>query len=141
MSLRELLTPAALRLLGEAQTHGIDDLHGPGSWASLVPDEVFRPDADVSALVNVLAANEAGKLRLRAPALVVQGGADPMVSRSGTDDLVIRLRAGGGMVDYEVHEDTGHYDLIAAAHDDNVRWIDAKTPRATSRALENRKEL
>jgi pimeloyl-ACP methyl ester carboxylesterase len=105
----------------------------PGSWPPLVPAEVFRPGADLGPLLKVLAANDPAALRLRAPALIVQGDDDPIVARCGTDRMVRSLRAGGAVLDYRTYPGSGHFDLIAIARTENAQWIDARLAEMPSR--------
>ena len=97
LRLDRILTPAALRLLARAGTCGIDDLLAQGS-PSLTAAGVFPPGADISPLLRVLAVNDPAALRLRAPALIVQGDDDPIVARSSTDRIARSLRASGAPV-------------------------------------------
>jgi pimeloyl-ACP methyl ester carboxylesterase len=122
----QMLTPAALRLLAEAEVVGIDDLRAPGWPAPLVPAEMFRPGADLGPLLKVLAANDPAMLRPRTPVLIVQGNDDPIVARRSTDHIAASLHASGAMLAYHRYPGRGHYDLIQAAHTENVQWIDTR---------------
>jgi acetyl esterase/lipase len=124
--LDRLLTPAARCLLARAETGGIDDLLSRGAWAPPAPAGLFRPGADLRPLLKVLTDNDPAALRLRAPALIVQGSDDLIVARRRTDHIARSLRAGGATVDYCCYPGKGHFDLIAAAHGENARWIDAR---------------
>jgi acetyl esterase/lipase len=122
----QMLTPAALRLLAKAEVVGIDDLSTLGSPAPLVPAEMFRPDADLGPLLKVLAANDPAMLRPRTPVLIVQGNDDPIVGRRSTDHIARSLHASGAMLAYHRYPGRGHYDLIQAAHGENLQWIDTR---------------
>jgi pimeloyl-ACP methyl ester carboxylesterase len=129
--LDQMLTPAALRLLARAQTGGIDDLLAPGTGPPLSAAEVFRPGADAGPLLTVLAANDPATLRLRTPALIIQGNDDPIVARCSTDHIVRSLHASGATLAYHRYHGSGHFDLIPAAHTEAAQWIDtrlAETP-------------
>jgi pimeloyl-ACP methyl ester carboxylesterase len=92
---------------------------------------VFRAGADAGPLLKVLAANDPATLRLRTPALIVQGNDDPIVARCSTDHIVRSLHASGAMLAYHRYHGSGHFDLIAAAHTEAAHWIDtrlAETP-------------
>ena len=95
LRLDQMLTRRALRLLAIAQTVGIDDLLGPGLWPPLVPADLFRPGADLGPLLTILAANNPAALRLRTPALIVQGSNDPIADPGRTDRITHSLRANG----------------------------------------------
>jgi len=129
LRLDDILTRRALRLLAIAQSVGIDDLLGPGLWPPSVPADLFRPGADLGPLLAVLAANDPIALRLRAPTLIVQGGNDPITDPGRTDRMARSLSANGAALDYHVYPGTGHFDVIAAAHAQNARWIDARLAR------------
>ena len=131
--LDQMLTPAALRLLARAETTGIDDLLAPGSPPLLVPAEMFRPGTDLCPLLNILAANDPAKLRLRTPTLIVQGNDDPIVARGGTDHIVRSLHASGAILAYRSYPGQGHFDLIEAAHTENAQWIDTRLAKMPSR--------
>jgi pimeloyl-ACP methyl ester carboxylesterase len=126
LRLDRLLTSATLRLLAKAQTHGIDDLVGHDLSPTLVPADVFRPEANLGVLLEVLVANDPALLRLRTPALIVQGSDDSIVARSGTDHLVTCLRANDATIDYLVQEGAGHFDVMAATDAATVQWVDAR---------------
>jgi pimeloyl-ACP methyl ester carboxylesterase len=126
LRLDQMLTRRALRLLAIAQTVGIDDLLGPGLWPPLVPADLFRPGADLGPLLTILAANNPAALRLRTPALIVQGSNDPIADPGRTGRITRSLRVNGAALDYHVYPGTGHFDVIAAAHTQNAQWIDAR---------------
>ena len=124
--LDQMLTPATLRLLARAETSGIDDLLTPGSPPPLVPAGIFRPGTDLGPLLKVLQANDPAALRLRTPALILQGNDDPIVARRSTDHIARSLHASGAILAYHRYPGQGHFDLIAAAHAQNARWIDTR---------------
>ena len=126
LRLDQMLTRRALRLLAIARTVGIDDLLGPGLWPPLAPADLFRPGADLGPLLTILAANNPAALRLRTPALIVQGSNDPIADPGRTDRITRSLRGNGAALDYHMYPGTGHFDVIAAAHTQNARWIDAR---------------
>lgn len=133
--LDQMLTPSALRLLARAETTGIDDLVAPGPPPLLLPAQMFRPGTDLSPLLNVLAVNDPAKLRLRGPALIVQGNDDLIVARGGTDHIVRSLHASGAILTYRSYPGEGHFDLIEAAHTDNAQWIDTRLAKMPSRQV------
>jgi acetyl esterase/lipase len=133
LRLDQLLTRPALRLLAFAKTSGIDDLLASGLRPSLVPENVFRPGADLEPLLKVLAANDPASLRLRAPALLVHGSDDPIAALCRTDHIARSLSAKGAILDYHVYAGTGHFDVIAAAQTQNAQWIDARLTEMPSR--------
>jgi pimeloyl-ACP methyl ester carboxylesterase len=94
---------------------------------------MFRPGADLGPLLKVLADNDPAALRLRAPALIVQGDDDPIVTRSSTDRVARSLHAGGTALAYHRYPGIGHFDLIAAAHARSARWIAVRLAERPSR--------
>ena len=133
LRLEELLNRPALRLLAMAETDGIDDLIAAGSRPRLSPANVFQPGADLEPLLKALAANDPAALRLRTPMLIVQGSDDPITAPARTDYITRCLNANGATLDYHVYPGRGHFDVIAAAHVQNARWIDARLAEITSR--------
>jgi predicted esterase len=77
-------------------------------------------------LLQVLAANDPAMLRPRTPVLIVQGHDDPIVTLRSTDHIARSLHASGAMLAYHRFPGRGHYDLIQAAHPENVRWLDVR---------------
>jgi pimeloyl-ACP methyl ester carboxylesterase len=136
LRLDQMLTRDALRLLAIAQTVGIDDLLGPGLWPPLVPADLFQPGADLGPLLAVLAANDPAALRLRAPALIVQGSNDAITDPGRTDRITRSLSANGAALGYHMYPGTGHFDVIAAAHAQNAQWIDARLAGLPSRQVQ-----
>jgi pimeloyl-ACP methyl ester carboxylesterase len=126
LRLDQLLSQPALALLAMAETSGIDDLLAAGPRPPIGPGNVFRPGADLGPLRRALAANDPATLRLRIPALIVQGSDDPITAPGRTDHIARSLTANGAAVDYHVYPGRGHFDVIAAAHAQNARWIDAR---------------
>jgi pimeloyl-ACP methyl ester carboxylesterase len=134
-----LLSPAAQRLLAQAEIAGIDDLLAPGSPAPQLPAEMFRPGADLGPLLKVLAANDPATLRPPTPVLIVQGDDDPIVARRATDRIARSLQASGAMLAYHRYPGRGHYDLIQAAHTENFHWIGTRLARTPSPQAKKRK--
>jgi pimeloyl-ACP methyl ester carboxylesterase len=131
--LDQLLTRPARRLLAIARTGGIDDLFAPRLRSSLVSADMFRPGADLGPLLKILAASDPATLRLGAPALIVQGSDDPITAPGRTDRITRSLSANGALLDHHVYHGKGHFDVIAAAHTQNARWIDARLAEMPAR--------
>jgi pimeloyl-ACP methyl ester carboxylesterase len=127
-----LLTPSARRVLAAGAT-GVDDLIAAIASAALVPRELFRDGADLTPLLKVLTDNDPAALRLGCPALIVQGNDDLIVARRHTRRIAHTLRANGAKLDYQEYSGTGHFDVIAAAHAGNARWLDARLSAALLR--------
>ena len=124
--LEQLLTPQALRLLAVARIRGIDDLLVLRSRRSPHLTDLFQPGCDPGRLLSVLAANDPAELQLQVPALIAQGTDDPIADPAQITRLMRSLAARGATLDCHLYPGTGHFDVIAAAHTQNARWIDAK---------------
>ncbi len=125
----EFLSPLGLQLYHLAQTTDcIDQLRAFAATipASEVPT-VFKPGAatnpGVTAMVNILKANEPSTLHLTVPVLVVQGTADTTVAKPQTDLVVKALCANGASLQYDVIPGADHRGSVAASLSDVERWV------------------
>lgn len=57
--------------------------------------------------------------QLRAPLLVIQGAKDPRVVKAESDQMVEKIRAQGGHVEYYVDEEEGHG---ATRRENIIQW-------------------
>jgi len=101
----DLFTPKALAVAGDADSLCSAQLRAAGSWGSLRSDEIFREDADLTALDRALADNEPGLLSPRVPVLLAQGGKDTVIQPEWTAALDKQLRERGRR--HLVHLSTG----------------------------------
>ncbi|MEV0093218.1 hypothetical protein [Streptomyces sp. NPDC050738] len=121
---QDIFTPRALDVSDDADTLCIGQLNAAGSWGSLRSDEIFRKDADLSALDRTLAANEPGTPAPRVPVLLAQGGQDKVIQPAWTDTLDEQLTANGVDVTYLTYPDADHRGVLTASLPDVTRWID-----------------
>ena len=78
----------------------------PASWRRFMREWVGDPDEEREELLKRSPISYVD--RLRCPMLIIQGARDPRVVRAESDQMVERIRAAGGNVDYLVFEDEGH---------------------------------
>lgn len=78
----------------------------PPSWRRFMREWVGDPEADRAELLKRSPITYVDQLRC--PMLIIQGARDPRVVRAESDQMVERIRAAGGSVDYLVFEDEGH---------------------------------
>ena len=78
----------------------------PASWRRFMREWVGDPDEEQEELLRRSPITYVEKLRC--PMLILQGAQDPRVVRAESDQMVERIRAAGGTVDYLVFEDEGH---------------------------------
>jgi dipeptidyl aminopeptidase/acylaminoacyl peptidase len=78
----------------------------PPSWRRFMRDWVGDPDAEREELLRRSPISYVDQLRC--PVLIIQGAQDPRVVRAESDQMVERVRAAGGVVDYLVFDDEGH---------------------------------
>jgi len=78
----------------------------PPSWRRFMREWVGDPEAEREELLKRSPITYVDQLRC--PVLIIQGARDPRVVRAESDQMVERIRAAGGNVDYLVFEDEGH---------------------------------
>ncbi|HEX5910028.1 MAG TPA: lipase family protein [Thermoleophilaceae bacterium] len=127
--LRTLLSPRALAVLPQADQRDMGELARPDSFGGIAPADLFRPDADPSALVRALAKNDPSDLKIRTPVRVEQGTADNTVIPVFTDKMVATLRKAGTPLIYVKTKGQSHTGIVRATAPDVRRWIDSKLKR------------
>lgn len=78
----------------------------PGHWQRMMKDWVGDPDTESDFLMSRSPITHIGNVKC--PMLVIQGGMDPRVVKSESDQFVEKLRAMGRQVEYMVLPDEGH---------------------------------
>jgi pimeloyl-ACP methyl ester carboxylesterase len=115
------LTPAALAKLDLVTSACIPDVaaaYGDRPLADYIDAAVLMaPPWDI-----LLERNAAGRMRISAPVMVVQGTADPLVPVATTEAFVERLCGLGSAVQVNRYPDVGHGAVIAAAMPDMLAW-------------------
>ncbi|KAB2383620.1 alpha/beta hydrolase family protein [Actinomadura montaniterrae] len=118
----DLLTPAAAKVLESGQRDAcLAQLREAGSAIPL--DQVFRPDADLTAFETYFNAQEATGLDLRVPTLVAQGTADTSVSPAATKALVADLCKRSPAIAYREYAGADHRASINASFDDALAFV------------------
>ncbi|WP_158675516.1 alpha/beta hydrolase family protein [Nocardia stercoris] len=120
------LTPLGQDLLPQAGDRCIAQLREPDSWGGQGAGDLFRADADPSALTAVLNANDPSGLTFTPPVLVVQGTADTTVPATGTDAMVAQQRLAGQPVEYRTYAGIDHRGILAASYSEAQAWLDAR---------------
>ena len=101
-------------------------LYRPEFYEALHRDRLER---DYPILAAVLAANKSGTSGHFPPALVVQGGADIIVTTASQSRFVEELRRAGGEVRYLVLKGVRHRDTRPAAFRASVEWMESLAAR------------
>jgi pimeloyl-ACP methyl ester carboxylesterase len=121
-----LLTPEAAALFPQTLSTCYVQLSEPASFGGLPLNRIFRTDADLGALVAVIAANDPEDLRPKTPVRVEQGATDATVFKTFTDRLVDGYKTNGVPVTYEVYEGVDHGGVVSAGAADATRWLRAR---------------
>ncbi len=74
-------------------------------------------------LQEALARNNAGLVPSAVPALVLQGGADPIVTAQTQGAFVARLCAAGGRVTYRTYANVHHFQTRQVGFKDTLAWM------------------
>jgi acetyl esterase/lipase len=101
-------------------------LYRPEFYEALHRD---RLEQDYPALAAVLAANKSGTSGRCPPALIVQGGADIIVTTASQTRFVEELRRTGCRVRYLVLKGVRHRDTRPAAFRASVEWMESLAAR------------
>jgi pimeloyl-ACP methyl ester carboxylesterase len=96
------------------------------SWAGLTPAKTFAPGADFGPLLQRVAQNEPGSLRIGVPALLLQGTGDEIVAPIASDLLARELCAQNVALSYDPVADADHNGLVLATLGTAQAWIDAR---------------
>ncbi|QKG21922.1 alpha/beta hydrolase family protein [Actinomadura verrucosospora] len=120
----DLLTPAAAKVLESGQRDAcLAQLREAG--ASIPANQVFRPDADLTAFNAYYNAQEPSALTLRVPTFVAQGTADTSVSPAATKGVVADLCKRYPDISYREYEGADHRASIGASFDDAFGFVQA----------------
>jgi pimeloyl-ACP methyl ester carboxylesterase len=117
-----LLSPLGAALFPQAQVECLPTLAAT-SFANVAPADLFRPDADLTALIGRLAENDPEALSFHTPVRVEQGTADIVVFPALTDLLVQGYASRGLPVSYNRLDGVDHFGLVAAAADDAAAFL------------------
>ncbi|NLV81308.1 MAG: alpha/beta hydrolase [Rhodococcus sp.] len=123
LSADAMLTDASRPLLTAARTGCMDDIR---EAAATVPvDQVFSPDANLTALRDYYATQEVEPLTPTVPTMIVQGDKDVLVGRPITDQVADALCANGADLTYTVYDDADHRAVLDESFDDVRAYVDS----------------
>jgi pimeloyl-ACP methyl ester carboxylesterase len=123
LDLAEVLTPAALDRAAVVEEACMGEVAAAFVGSSV--DDVLATDPlQVPAWARRIAGNEPGEQPVAAPVLVVQGGADSLVPAATNEAAAARLCAGGATLALRPYPGAGHTDVLGAAADEILDWID-----------------
>lgn len=119
----EMLTPDAMRMMGELQERCVNELMADSDWARVVPRSIFRPGADVDALYTDLLSNDPERFAISVPTFLLQGVSDALVPSEMTLDLRDRMRRNGVPVSFRAYMGATHGSILSASVGDVAAWI------------------
>lgn len=90
----------------------------PPFWKSFMKSWVGDPDEDYEMLMERSPITYVSQLRV--PMLIIQGAKDPRVVQAESDQMVEKIRAQGGKVEYYVDEEEGHG---ATRRENSIKWM------------------
>lgn len=113
------LSPEALALMPDTQKFCLADLAKPESFGGLAPAALEGPKSEqyLPDLYAVIDRNDPGTLKLPGmPVRLDQGGSDPVVWPSQTEELAQQLEAGGADVQYTEWDGGTHQNITDLEH-------------------------
>lgn len=126
IDLGRILTPQALAHLALTRQECVSPALTQGYWATAIPKDQFLPGADLSAILELAAVNDPGTLRIEAPTMIMQGGADVTVPPRTTDAVVRKLCAKGNDVVYRIFPRAEHESVVEVGNDEAASWVRAR---------------
>jgi dienelactone hydrolase len=123
LDLSSKLGTRAAELYPETLTKCLLELSLSDSFGGVAPADLFRDDADISAVGPALDANDPENLTIRSPLAIEQGGADTTVIPGLTDALVKKLRGRGSKIDYKTYKNVSHGGVVDAAAVHATRYL------------------
>jgi dienelactone hydrolase len=94
-----------------------------GPFKDVAPADLFQPDADLSALIADLKANDPEALTFHAPVRIEQGESDTVVLPTLTDALAAGYEQRHLPVTYKRYPGVDHFGLVTAAADDATSYL------------------
>ncbi len=116
-----LLTDTAQPLLTATRTGCLKQIR---EAPTVPPQEVFRPDADLTALTDYLEKQQPGRVEPQVPTMIAQGAADRTVQADNTATLAAQL-CRNAPVDYREYPGEDHRSTVPAAQDDAAAFAEA----------------
>jgi pimeloyl-ACP methyl ester carboxylesterase len=119
----QILESDALQLMPLLNERCIDDLAANTGWARIVPETIFRPNANVDALYHDLLANDPENMKITLPVLLVQGVADEEIPSEMTIDVRDRLCRAGTPITFRTYPGATHATVLTQADGDVAAWV------------------
>ena len=123
IDLKKILSAQALAHLPQTRRDCITKTVSEGYWATSIPKDQFLARADLAPVLDLAAANEPNGLRISAPTLVVQGGADDTVLPAWTDAVVRSLCGQGNSLHYTVYPAATHETIVTQASEQVANFV------------------
>jgi pimeloyl-ACP methyl ester carboxylesterase len=123
LNIPSLLSDKFAALYPETLTKCLPQLSQSDSIGGLAPSELFKEDADLSALTKAADKSDPENLKIKSPLDVEQGKQDTTVLPGLTDDLVKQLRGRGAKVVYKKYANTSHGAVVVSAADHATKYI------------------
>jgi pimeloyl-ACP methyl ester carboxylesterase len=118
-----LLSPAAAKLYPQTLTKCLGALDAPDSFGGLPLNQLFAPNADQTAELKDLTANDPDALKIKGPVLLEQGLADATVPATFDQQLSQELTKNGDQVAYHSYQGATHGSVLVAAAKDATAFI------------------
>jgi len=122
-----ILSDPALALYPTIDQECLGELGESDSYGGIPPSEIQRDGSDLTALLDVLRAQNPA-VTTKAPILLLQGTADGTVFPVYTDQLNDELVALGDQVTYSKYEGVDHVGITSAAEDEALAFMEARLP-------------
>lgn len=116
LDVASLLSDRAAALYPLTLSQCLPALAVANAFAGMAPSEALKPDADLTAVVAFLNANDPETLRIRTPVEILQGTADTTVLPLFTDQLDQQLRAAGTKLTYVKLAGVDHGGAVKAGN-------------------------
>jgi len=126
IDLKRILTPQALShmpdLFEGCMTHALST----GYWSTAIAKDQFVVKPDVRAFLKMAQRNEPGRVRIKAPTMIMQGTSDTTVLPNDTDKVATQLCLGGNRLEYKPIAGADHDGSMEKGGADALSWIDAR---------------
>jgi pimeloyl-ACP methyl ester carboxylesterase len=135
LNVASLLGPKAAPLYPQVDDRCLLELRGQDSFGALAPAEIFRDDADFSALAAALdSEDDAENLLIHTPVRIEQGTDDTTVFPTFTDQLAQELQGRKTPLVYKKYAGVNHGNVVAEAQTDALKWLRTRlgNPRRSS---------
>ena len=126
LHLSSVLTPAGAALYPQTETVCLKGLEAKSSFGGLPLNRLVASNADLSAALADLAANDPQNLKIKGPVLLEQGLADMTVFPSFDMQLSQSLAAVGDRVSYHTYRGASHGGVLIAAASDATAFIGSR---------------